>query len=84
MNTKQQQILRRVFDRPTPGNIRWEDIVSLFKALGASIDYRGGSAIVVELRGETDYFHSPHPEKMTPKPKVRAVRDFLERAGVMP
>jgi hypothetical protein len=84
MNAKQRRVFARVFAHPTPANIRWDDIKSLLISLGAEISQRSGSAVAVELKGETAVFHEPHPESNAPRGLVRAVREFLENAGVSP
>jgi hypothetical protein len=84
VNARQKRTLRAVFGTPTPANILWSDIESLFRALGATIEERKGSRVAVELHGEDAHFHRSHPQKETDKGAVKAVRDFLEQAGVRP
>jgi hypothetical protein len=52
MKRKHEFILRRIFDRPTLGGIKWADIEALFAELGAEIAEREGSRISVFLFGE--------------------------------
>jgi len=37
MKLKHKRTLELIFARPVSGNIRWDDIVSLFRELGAEI-----------------------------------------------
>lgn len=84
LNSKQRKTLKAVFAVPVRSNIYWNDIVSLFKALGADVTQGRGSRVRVYLRGEKAVFHEPHPEKETDKGAVNSVREFLENAGVDP
>jgi hypothetical protein len=84
MNTRDQRTLNLIFARPTSGNIRWPDIESLFRGLGAVISERAGSRIAVTLFGEVRVFHRPHPSPDTDKGAVVTVRKWLESNGVEP
>ena len=65
-------------------NIDWQDIESLFIALGAEVNEAAGSRVWVTLNGVRAVFHRPHPEKEAGKLMVHSVRDFFENAGVRP
>ncbi len=82
MNKKQRQGLAKIFENPERSDIHWDDIESLFEALGAEISQGRGSRIRVVLGGVKAVFHRPHPEPVTYKPTVRSVRRFLLEAGV--
>jgi len=81
---KHQKILTLILSRPVSGNIKWVDIESLFKALGANISEREGSRIGVKLFGEVQVFHRPHPSPDTDKGAVSSIRKWLEKNGVTP
>ena len=57
---------------------------NLFVALGAVVMEGRGSRMRVELNGVVAVFHRPHPEKEASKGRVKAAREFLEKAGVEP
>jgi hypothetical protein len=84
MNKKQRQTLTAIFTTPVRSDLKWTDIESLFKALGATISQGKGSRVRVFLNGIKAVFHEPHPEKETDKGAVKAVREFLENAGITP
>ncbi|MGK7952974.1 MAG: type II toxin-antitoxin system HicA family toxin [Xenococcaceae cyanobacterium] len=84
MNNKQRQTLKAIFTSPVPSNIKWTDIESLFKALGAKVSQRKGSRVRVSLNGVKAVFHEPHPEKETNKGAVKAVKEFLQNADIEP
>lgn len=84
MNHKQRRTLERIFQRPTPSNLRWDDVESLFGALGASITPGAGSRVRVDLNGYTIVLHRPHPQPHLNRPTVRDIEDFLANAGVVP
>ncbi|MGK7936886.1 MAG: type II toxin-antitoxin system HicA family toxin [Xenococcaceae cyanobacterium] len=84
MNNKQRQTLKAIFTSPVPSDIKWTDIESLFKALGAKVSQGRGSRVRVSLNGVKAVFHEPHPEKETNKGAVKSVREFLENAEIEP
>jgi len=81
---KHRKTLELIFARPVSGNIKWPEIESLFKSLGAKITGREGSRIGVVLFGEIQVFHRPHPSPDTDKGAVSAIRKWLEKNGVRP
>lgn len=82
LNNKQRQILELIFTNPVPSNIIWQDIESLFIALGADVSQGAGSRVRVKLNEVKAVFHEPHPEKETDKGAVKSVREFLLKAGI--
>ncbi len=82
MNARHERTYRAIFANPVQSGIRWDDIESLFKALGAEISQGRGSRVRVLLNGEEAVFHRPHPSPETDKGAVKSVRGFLEKAGV--
>jgi hypothetical protein len=84
MNRKARRTLERIFDDPVRSDIRWADIEALFGALGGEISEGRGSRIRVRLNGHDAVFHRPHPQPVTDKGALKAVRRFLDSAGVKP
>ena len=84
MQNKHRNTLEAIFARPVSGTIRWQDIESLFVALGAEVTERAGSRIGIYLFGEVRVFHRPHPSPMTDKGAVASIRKWLESHGVKP
>ena len=84
MRRKHKRTLEQIFSRPTPGNIRWEDVLALFRELGAEISEREGSRVGVRLFGERRVFHRPHPSPDTDRGAVESIRKWLETNGVVP
>lgn len=84
MKRKHAKTLDLIFHRPVPGNIKWPDILALFKELGAEVTEREGSRVGVRLFGERRVFHRPHPEPDTDKGAVASIRKWLEDNGVTP
>ena len=81
--TGQRKTLRRVMADPVPADLRWSEIESLFRALGAEISEGSGSRVRVALGGIRAVFHRPHPSPETKRGAVRSVREFLMQAGIM-
>jgi hypothetical protein len=82
MNKKQRRTLERIFEKPVPSDMSWNDIISLFKALGADISEGSGSRVRVALNDVRAVFHRPHPQRVTNKSTARSVRRFLLETGV--
>ena len=84
MKRKHHATLELIFSRPVSGNVRWSDIEALFNELGAQIDEREGSRVLVRLFDERRVFHRPHPSPTTDKGAVESIRKWLEEHGVKP
>ena len=84
MKRKHRKTLELIFTRPVSGSIKWDDIVSMFVALGAEIIEREGSRVAVVLFNEVRVFHRPHPTPDTDKGAVSSIRNWLENHGVTP
>jgi hypothetical protein len=84
MKRKHQKTLELLFSHPISANIRWSEIEALLLELGAQIEEREGSRILIRLFGERRVFHRPHPSPMTDKGAVASLRDWLNDNGVSP
>jgi hypothetical protein len=84
MNRKQRATLERIVADRAPSDLAWRDIEGLFRALGATVSEGRGSRMLVELNHRRATFHRPHPSPLIDKGAIKAVRTFLENAGVRP
>ena len=84
MKRKHQRTLELIYKRPTSDNIRWKDVESLFKELGADVSERAGSRVAVVLFDEVRVFHRPHPSPNTDKGAIASIRKWLEFYEVKP
>ena len=84
MNSKHRKILEAIFSNPVNGNMEWRKIEALFMALGAVKDEGQGSAVTFVLNDKRADFHRPHPDKEALRHRVKATREFLEKAGIKP
>ena len=84
MNNKHRKTLNSSFSNPINANIEWRKIESLFLALGAEKDEGAGSGVTFFLNGQRADFHRPHPNKDALRYRVKASREFLEKAGIKP
>ena len=82
MNAKYEKTLERIFRRPVPADIKWRDIETMLISLGAEVEERAGSRVIVKFKDARQVFHRPHPDPNTKKGAVIAVRKFLEGAGI--
>lgn len=63
-------------------DVAWSDIEKLLVALGAKVEERSGSRIVIKLNGRAAVFHRPHPQKETDKGALKSMRRYLIESGV--
>ncbi|MFO0912068.1 MAG: type II toxin-antitoxin system HicA family toxin [Pirellulales bacterium] len=84
MGPKHRRTLAAVFEDPVRSNIAWRDIEAMLGAAGAEITEGAGSRLRIVLNGVRAVFHRPHPQKETEKGAVKALRRFLNEAGVTP
>lgn len=84
LSTKHMKTLGKLYEKPTRADIKWTEILALFKACGGAIYQREGSRVCVKLGNQRAVFHAPHPQKETVKGAVEDVREFLGQAGIMP
>ena len=82
MNQKHRKTFDAVFTEPIRRNIAWIDVVVLVKALGGEVAQGDGSRVRFDLNSVSLNIHSPHPHKELKRYQVKAVRDFLDNAGV--
>ena len=82
MNKKQSKTLVDVFKKPTPSNVKWDDVESLLKNLGAEMSEGNGSRVRIALNNVKAVFHRPHPRREIDKGALVSVRNFLENAGI--
>jgi hypothetical protein len=84
MKRKHHKTLELIFSRPVSANVRWSEVEALLLELGARIEEREGSRVLIRLFGERRVFHRPHPSPMTDKGAVTSLRDWLHDNGVKP
>ena len=84
MKRKYLKTLELIFSRPVSANVRWSEVEALLLELGALIEEREGSRVLIRLFGELRVFHRPHPSPMTDKGAVASLRDWLNDNGVKP
>ena len=82
LNSKQQKTLEDVLKNPIAANLVWNDVESLFRALGCQVREGRGSRVSVIFNDSVGHFHKPHPRKETDKGTVKSVRLFLRNAGI--
>jgi hypothetical protein len=84
VNKKNKKTLEQIFKHPTPANIIWKDIESLFVGIGCDVSEGAGSRVRVKYKGVRAVFHRPHPQPDTDKGSVNSVKRFLKNIGVKP
>ena len=84
MNGTHRKTLEKILADPVNSNVDWLRIESLLKALGCSVVEGAGSWVTFEFNGRKLTLHRPHPGKEALRYRVLAVRDFVQRIGVLP
>lgn len=84
MNSRLRAVLSALFQKPTRGDIRWQDVEALLKALGCSQEEGRGSRVRFALGTTRLVLHRPHPSPTLKKGAVDSLRDFLIQAEVKP
>ena len=84
LNNRQRTTLDALFSSPPPADLRWTEVESLMRALGAEITEGRGSRVRVTLEDRTAVFHRPHLRPEAGRAMLRSVRRFLESAGIEP
>ncbi|MDR2573301.1 MAG: type II toxin-antitoxin system HicA family toxin [Desulfovibrio sp.] len=84
MNSKQRKTWEAIFSKPTPKNISWSDVESLFKGLGFMVIEGDGSKVSFERNAVSVSFHRPHPQKEARPYQIEAARLFLCEIGEKP
>jgi hypothetical protein len=81
---RHQRTLQAIFADPVRAGIRWSDVESMLRHVGAQISEGRGSRVRIALAGIRAVFHRPHPRKEADKGAVKSLRRFLSEAGVVP
>jgi hypothetical protein len=82
MNKKQRKTYDAIFVDPICRNIVWDDALNLIQSLGGIITQGDGSRVRFDLNEISLNIHSPHPQKELKRYQIKALREFLIKAGV--
>ena len=81
LSRRHARTLEQVFQHPMPANLRWNDVMHLFDALGAETEEHDGR-VKVRLRGHSHTFRRPHHKNVADRDELVQLRHFLEVSGV--
>ena len=81
MSHKHASLLRSIYQDPPSANIHWREIESLLHHLGADIEPSHGARFRVLLNRQEVFLHHPHNSNTCSKNDIKALREFLARAG---
>ena len=82
MNKKQRKTYNAIFADPIRCNIVWDDVLNLIQSLGGNITQGDGSRVRFDLNKISLNIHSPQPQKELKRYQIKALREFLIKAGV--
>ena len=84
MNSKQQKILKSLFENPIKKTIKWVDVEKLIIAVGGKIEQGNGSRVRITIDDQSLNIHTPHPAKELKPYQVRAIQQLLIDRGIQP
>ncbi len=84
MRAKHRKTLKRVCGKPTPPDIRWDDLEAMLWARGVDVVVRSGPRVGLVKNGERTVVHRPHPTPLVSRETIRDIAAFLKAAGVQP
>ena len=67
--------------RPTPADIRWNEVASLLVGLGVEVIERAGSRVLLRKGDHRIVVHRPHPQPEVRRNTVRNIVEFISRVG---
>ena len=79
MDRKHLKTLKAIYEKPERANIHWQDIESLFHALGAEISEGSGSRIRIALNGVRAVFIDLIHKKKQIKVLLNLSADFSKQ-----
>jgi predicted RNA binding protein YcfA (HicA-like mRNA interferase family) len=81
-----EKIIDRIRTRPTPTNIKWDELVLVLKHLGYRMLNNDGSRrrFHHEHLDHVICLHRPHPGNEVKAAYIRLVRDTWENMGMIP
>ncbi len=82
LSSKHRKTLEKIFQDPVRADVAWREIETMLIALGAKVEERAGSRVVIKLNDRIAVFHRPHPQKETDKGALKSMRRFLMEAGI--
>lgn len=82
LSRRHRDTLNEIRIQPPKSNIKWDDVVSLIKALGGKIKNNDGSRRKFVLKGQMYSTHKPHPGNTMDKGAVNGLREWLDSMGI--
>ena len=84
LNTHNAKTLANLFAKPSPRNLEWNNIETLFVAVGCKVIEGSGSRVRFGYGPVVAMFHRPHPQTVAKRYQIEDARAFLEKIGVSP
>ena len=81
MSQKSQQTLARIFEKPAPTDLPWEDIEQALRAAGVQVKERPGSRFALVKGHDVMVVRRPHPMPLAVRATVHDIAAFLEAVG---
>jgi len=82
VNNQQRKTLKSILVSPVSATIRFADVESLLKALGAEVIEGKGSRVRFDLRGEQWHTHRPHPGNEAKRYQIEDLQELFQRLGI--
>jgi len=78
LNSKKKALIEKIFRRPPPSDVDYDEVESLLVALGAVVIKKGGSHFFAELNGQRFNVIKPHAKGAHPKMDKGFVKELCE------
>jgi hypothetical protein len=82
LSNRHRDALGKIFDRPSSGNVEWQEVLALLEAVGDVVEESNGRYRVT-LGAETEVFDRPHGKDVDVQVLVD-LRRMLRNAGLEP
>lgn len=79
------KIIEKIKAKPTPSNIKWDELVAVLKHLGYKVIMNSGSRRKFHHAEKDNVIslHKPHPGNEVKPCNIREVRETLEEIGLI-
>jgi len=84
VNKRQRRTLAAIFSRPTPANVKWNDLLGLLRGLGATVVEAEGSRVRALFPSTEIVLHRPHPGDELKRYVVHQLREKFKTMGIRP
>lgn len=83
-SNKNKKLIAKIFANPASASLTWREVSAALLSVGATIEERKGSAVLIKIGEHRLALHKPHPQPEMKKYSIRSIRMFLEKCEIRP